>query len=73
MNANLYDLPRVKNEDAEGIDIEVIKKNLPKIQYMQFCNWFGGKTGGVTKNGKYFIFIWDWERFLEQELGILHA
>ena len=70
---NLFDLPKVSNADSDGYDVQEIKKALNKDQYIKFNNWFSGKTGGMTDDGKFFVYDYDWERFLENELGLLHA
>lgn len=67
---NLFELPKVSNQEIEGIDMKVIKKVLTPSQYSTFNNWFAGKTGGITEDGKYFVYIWDWGKFLENELGL---
>jgi len=66
----ILDLKIVKNADAEGYDIADIKQALTPEQYSKFNNWFAGQTGGITDDGKFFVYTWDWQRFLQDELGL---
>jgi hypothetical protein len=58
-------LPKlITTEDFEGYEYKAVLKFLgPKAQ--EFRNWFAGKTGGITNKGKYVVYKYDFDKFLE--------
>jgi hypothetical protein len=54
----------IKTDDWEGYAIEDIKAFLPKYKYSEFCNWYSGQTGGVSKDGRFCVYKDDWEKYL---------
>jgi hypothetical protein len=63
-------LKLIQTDTWQGYDIKDIKKFLGSSGYRQFNNWFSGKTGGMTADGEYCVYKYDFEKFCE-DYGLL--
>lgn len=59
-------MPRlIKTKTWQGYDVKEIKKFLGASKYRELMNWFAGKTGGITEDGRYCIYDYDFKKGCE--------
>lgn len=57
----------ISTADGEGYERKALQRFLKSIHLdKEFSDWFNGQTGGITEDGKFFVYKWDVDRFLEQ-------
>lgn len=54
------------NDETLGITFEQVKASHTLKDYHKFCSWFAGQTGGVGDDGKMYVYVSDYERWLRQ-------
>ena len=53
----------ILQEGIQGYSIDDIKAYLSHSEWLRFSEWIGGQTGAVTKEGKFLVYKWDWDRY----------
>jgi hypothetical protein len=53
-------------EGYEGKDVDRFMKEWKPGMDARFRTWFNGQTGGITEDGKFCIYVYDFNRFCAQ-------
>lgn len=53
-----------EDPQVQGYDIKDIEKLCTPEEYARFGDWFNGQTGAIIE-GKFIVYKWDWDRFLQ--------
>ena len=56
----------IRTEEWEGYDIKDLKVFFEPVgKWLEFNNWFHGKTGGITEDGKFCVYKHDFDKFCD--------
>ena len=64
----MVDINKLRKEYGQGfpgVPLLDLEEEMSYEEFTEFRQWFGGKTGGVSNDGKLCIYLGDLERFNE--------